>query len=140
MLDIDRFKDLNDTYGHLAGDKVLQLVARALRENLRQPDFVARYGGEEFVVVFPETGEEQALQVMDKAREHIAALPFHFRQEKVSVSFSAGVTEFRSVGDPSQILDAADRALYQAKNDGRDRVCRATDAHWRPRGEDELRE
>jgi len=126
VVDIDHFKVINDTYGHLAGDKVLQLIAKALRDNLRKPDFVARYGGEEFVVLFPETPEDVAFDVIEKVRERIRALPFHFRGERVEVTFSAGVLSFQPVDHPSELFDIADRALYQAKNEGRDRSIRGS--------------
>ena len=125
MIDVDYFKHINDTYGHLAGDKVLQLLARALRENLREPDYIARYGGEEFIVVLPATDAETACDVLDKLRERIQGLPFHFRSERVVVTFSGGVVGFTEVGDPYRLLDRADRALYRAKEQGRNRVLLA---------------
>ncbi len=134
ILDIDRFKELNDTYGHLAGDKVLQLLARSLRENLRQPDFIARYGGEEFVILFPETDPEAANGVMEKLRRHISKLPFHFRQERVEVTFSAGIVGFEKGLDTFSLLDVADRAMYRAKSSGRNRSCLAQAEDYRPKG------
>ncbi|XOZ32277.1 diguanylate cyclase [Halomonadaceae bacterium KBTZ08] len=124
IIDIDRFKEINDTYGHLAGDKVLQLLARSLRENLRETDYIARYGGEEFVVVLPATPPETAVDVLEKLRERIRSLPFHFRHERVEVTFSGGVTGFMEVDGPHQLLDLADRALYRAKEQGRNQVLR----------------
>lgn len=123
VLDIDLFKRVNDSYGHKAGDRVLQLVAKALRDRLRQTDFIARYGGEEFVVLFPETSAETAKEVLDGLREHISKLPFHFRGEPVSVTFSAGVAAFRSNDEAESVFDRADRYLYQAKEAGRNQVC-----------------
>ncbi|MGB1476380.1 MAG: diguanylate cyclase [Marinobacter salsuginis] len=122
VLDIDLFKRINDSYGHKAGDRVLQLVAREVRERLRTTDFVARFGGEEFVVLFPETEPADARAVVDKLREHVGRLPFHFRGEPVTVTFSAGLAGF-VVGDTEEsVFDRADRALYQAKDAGRDQV------------------
>ncbi|MGM0569783.1 GGDEF domain-containing protein [Marinobacter sp.] len=125
VLDIDHFKQVNDSFGHKAGDRVIQLVAKSLRDQLRTTDFVARYGGEEFVVLLPETSLDQALRVIDKLREHVAAMPFHFQQEPVAVTFSAGVSWFREGSPPDHVFDEADKALYRAKSSGRNRVASA---------------
>lgn len=122
VLDIDLFKQVNDSYGHKAGDRVLQLVAREMAKRLRSTDFIARFGGEEFVVLLPETPPEEAGRVMDGLREYVSRLPFHFKGERVSVTFSAGVTEFREGDTQEAAFERADRALYQAKDDGRNRV------------------
>ncbi|MEP6405803.1 MAG: diguanylate cyclase, partial [Marinobacter sp.] len=122
VLDIDFFKRVNDSYGHKAGDRVLQLVARALRERLRATDFIARFGGEEFVILLPETNVDNARVVLDSMRGHIAALPFHFRGEPVTVTFSAGLAEFDGDDDEDDVFDRADKALYLAKDSGRDQV------------------
>lgn len=122
VLDIDLFKRVNDSYGHKAGDRVLQLVAKALKDRLRQTDFIARFGGEEFVLLFPETPAETAKEVLDGLRSHIRALPFHFRGEPVSVTFSAGVSGFESDDEPDHVFDRADKSLYQAKEAGRNQV------------------
>lgn len=123
VVDIDHFKRVNDSYGHRAGDKVLQLVGRVLRERLRSTDFVARYGGEEFVILLPETALEQAAAVIDDLREHISGLPFHFQGQPVSVTFSAGLSALRQgIDDVDQIFDEADKALYQAKESGRNQI------------------
>lgn len=126
VLDIDFFKRVNDSYGHKAGDRVLQLVAKALRDRLRQTDFIARFGGEEFVLLFPETSTDAARDVLDGLRGHIKTLPFHFRGEPVSVAFSAGVAGFESGDETDEVFDRADRSLYQAKEAGRDQVCVGT--------------
>ena len=122
VLDIDLFKRINDSYGHKAGDRVLQLVAKEFRERLRTTDFVARFGGEEFVVLFPETEPADARSVVDKLREHVGRLPFHFRGEPVTVTFSAGLAGFVAGDTEESVFDRAARALYQAKDAGRDRV------------------
>lgn len=132
IIDIDNFKDINDTYGHLAGDKVLQLLARAMRENLREPDYLARYGGEEFIVLMPATEAETASQVLDKLRERVRTLPFHFRHERVEVTFSGGVIGFTEVDGPYRLLDIADRALYRAKESGRNRILLAEEKDFTP--------
>ncbi len=122
VIDIDHFKQVNDSFGHKAGDRVLQLVARALRERLRTTDFVARYGGEEFVAILPETGPEEAARVLDAVRQHVADMPFHFQGQPVTVSVSAGLSGFREEVAADAVFDEADRALYQAKTNGRNRV------------------
>jgi len=127
VIDIDLFKRINDAYGHKAGDRVLQLVAKELKERLRNTDFIARFGGEEFVVLLPETSAKDACTVMDKLRSHISSLPFHFRGEPVTVTFSAGLAEFMPGDSEESVFERADRALYQAKDAGRDSVCVATE-------------
>lgn len=122
VIDIDLFKRVNDSYGHKAGDRVLQLVSRELRMRLRETDFIARYGGEEFVLLLPGTTAEAARVVIDKLRERVAGLPFHFGGKPVSVTFSAGVTEFRQGDSVEVVFDRADRALYQAKDAGRNQT------------------
>lgn len=122
LLDIDLFKRINDAYGHKAGDRVLQLIARELRAGLRSTDYVARFGGEEFVLLFPETDAESARGALDKLRERISKLPFHFSGEPVSVTFSAGVAMFEPGDSDDTVFERADRALYLAKGDGRNCV------------------
>lgn len=122
VLDIDHFKRVNDSYGHKAGDRVLQLVARELQQRLRNTDFIARYGGEEFVALFPETTAEDARQVLDSLRDYVGKLPFHFSGEPVRITVSVGVSSFGAGDSADQVFDRADRALYQAKDAGRDQI------------------
>ena len=122
VIDIDLFKKINDSFGHKAGDRVLQLVAREMKSRLRSTDFIARFGGEEFVLLLPETGLEAARDVVEQFREHIGKLPFHFGGKPVSITFSAGVSEFRDGDTEDTVFDRADRALYQAKDAGRNQV------------------
>lgn len=119
VCDIDFFKRINDSYGHLAGDKVLRIIAKTLIKRLRTTDFIARYGGEEFVVLMPETHQDQALKVVDGVREAIANCPFHFKDEEVSVTMSFGVTEFFEGDQPDMVFARSDKALYAAKEGGR---------------------
>jgi diguanylate cyclase (GGDEF)-like protein len=122
MVDVDHFKKYNDSFGHLAGDGVLSRVAALLREATREVDFVARYGGEEFLVMLPETGMPEALEIAERIRGLIAAEPFPSRHMTVSI----GVAEFPLHGPtPEQVIAAADEALYEAKREGRDKVRRA---------------
>jgi diguanylate cyclase len=122
VLDIDLFKRVNDSYGHKAGDRVLQLVAKEVMDRLRNTDFVARFGGEEFVLLFPETLPADAQIVMDKLRSHISALPFHFGGEPVTITFSAGLAGFAPGDTEESVFERADRALYVAKDAGRNCV------------------
>ncbi|MEN9465518.1 MAG: hypothetical protein RL217_1699 [Pseudomonadota bacterium] len=119
VCDIDHFKRINDTYGHLAGDKVLQLIARMLRKNIRDVDFVARYGGEEFVILMPETTAVDAHKAAEKLRIVIEQSPFNFRKERVSITMSFGISEFLNKDSPEQVFERADKALYQSKHAGR---------------------
>ncbi|MBE0484673.1 GGDEF domain-containing protein [Marinobacter sp.] len=122
VIDIDLFKRVNDSYGHKAGDRVLQLVAREMKARLRNTDFIARFGGEEFVLLLPETGLEDARSVVNEFRGHVGKLPFHFGGKRVAITFSAGVSEFRDGDAEDAVFDRADRALYQAKGAGRNQV------------------
>lgn len=120
--DIDLFKNVNDSYGHLAGDKVIQIIAKEIANRIRKTDFVARYGGEEFVIILPETKIEDVMPVMEKAREMISRLPFHFRDEEVQITMSFGVAAFQDKSTAAEVFDLADKALYKAKENGRNRV------------------
>src|ERR1700690_4268374 len=119
--DLDRFKNVNDSYGHRAGDRVLRAFARLLSEKVRETDFVARYGGEEFIMLLIGTPAEGARRVAELIREEIDRLGFHFRGTPVKVSASCGITEIRENDTPETLFDRADRALYRAKESGRDR-------------------
>jgi len=120
--DVDRFKSINDTYGHAAGDKVLTVIARLLRDRVRETDLTARYGGEEFVILMPETDAAHAEPVADKLRQAIAATEFHFRGKRVPITASCGLTESRPGDDAQSLFQRADAALYRAKENGRNRV------------------
>ena len=122
MLDLDHFKRINDGYGHLAGDKVLKIVAAQLRKHLRPNDFIARFGGEEFVLLIPDTTLAAGLQVLEKLRSAIAACPFHFKGEPVTLTCSIGLAPFKLADRSEQVLKRADEALYRAKDNGRNRI------------------
>ncbi|WP_223455045.1 MULTISPECIES: GGDEF domain-containing protein [unclassified Pseudomonas] len=122
MLDLDHFKRINDNYGHLAGDKVLKIIASVLRKRLRGTDFIARFGGEEFVLLMPSTVPAAGLKLLDSLRAAIEACPFHFKGEPVTITVSIGMTAFRPGEHGDQVLKRADQALYRAKNAGRNRV------------------
>ncbi len=119
LCDVDRFKQYNDSYGHPAGDEVLRIVARLLRENVREGDFIARYGGEEFAVLLPNTGSAEALDVATRLRAVIEEFAFAWRKVTVSIGVSAPMA---GVVAPQSLVESADRALYAAKHSGRNRV------------------
>lgn len=119
--DVDRFKSINDTYGHRAGDRVLSAVAKHLSTRLRATDFIARYGGEEFVMLFPGTPLADSMRLIDELRELIGKIGFHFRGTPVSVTISVGVTALLPDDSAGAAFDRADRALYRAKQEGRNR-------------------
>jgi diguanylate cyclase (GGDEF)-like protein len=122
MLDLDRFKQVNDEHGHQVGDAVLVQVADRIREEVREVDEVARYGGEEFVVVLPETGLEGAQHLADRICERLRARPLHTAAGDLVVTVSIGVAVYPEHGDsPASLVRAADQALYVAKGEGRDR-------------------
>jgi diguanylate cyclase (GGDEF)-like protein len=122
MLDVDHFKDYNDSHGHLAGDAVLTRVGGLLRECTRGVDCSARYGGEEFVLVLPETSVDRAVEVAERIRARLAKEGF----ANGRITLSAGVAQFPKDGEtPESVLSSADAALYRAKGEGRDRVALA---------------
>ncbi len=117
--DIDLFKNVNDTYGHLAGDKVLSVIAQLLSHRLRQTDFIARYGGEEIVFLLPETTRDNAIRTMDSVRQQVSECGFHFTEQPVQITMSFGVTELIAGDTLETAFARADQALYQAKDNGR---------------------
>jgi diguanylate cyclase (GGDEF)-like protein len=125
MVDIDWFKNYNDSHGHLAGDEVLTVTADLFRRNIRNSDVAARYGGEEFVIVMPETGKELAARVGEKLRRVFEEYPFSREetQPQGRLTISMGVATFPDdAGTPRELMDRADQALYQAKRRGRNRM------------------
>jgi diguanylate cyclase len=121
VLDIDRFKHINDRFGHTAGDRALRIVAEQLRAGLRPADLLARYGGEEFAVILPDTTADAALRLADSLRLGIEKLGFHGQQRPVRITFSCGVTALQAGDTPDSAFGRADRALYAAKRAGRNR-------------------
>ncbi len=123
--DVDKFKSINDTYGHAAGDKVLTVLAKTLQTRIRETDLLARYGGEEFVLIMAETTEANALPVAEKLRTAIEATEFHFRGKRVVITASCGLAQAGSEDTPISLFARADAALYQAKQAGRNRCITA---------------
>lgn len=125
MLDLDNFKQLNDRLGHQAGDSALVHLARTVRTALRPSDTVARYGGEEFVILLPETPSDDAVTIMTRVQRELTRRFFLHNNEKVLITFSAGVAA-RQPGEPREaLIERADRAMYEAKKSGKNRVCTA---------------
>ena len=120
--DIDNFKNINDTFGHAAGDRVLKVIASLLSERVRETDFVARYGGEEFVTLMPETELDVAMKVADKLRMDIEQTPFHFRDTRVPMTISAGLAQYQAEEIANNLFERADAALYKAKQAGRNQI------------------
>ncbi len=128
MADLDHFKDINDNYGHLVGDKVLQAFGKLLLSKTRETDFVARYGGEEFVLLLPNTSLDNAFLVAENIRQAIEKL--RVKQAKTgtvigSITASFGVAVHRFDETASEILDRCDQAMYRAKNAGRNRTLKS---------------
>lgn len=119
--DIDHFKQINDRFGHQAGDKTLRIVGQTLREGIRAVDFVGRYGGEEFVMLLPGTKLEDALKVAEKLREAVKRRGFNSRGKPVPITISCGLSCARPGDTQMSLFERADKALYQAKQAGRDR-------------------
>ncbi|RRU93749.1 diguanylate cyclase [Stutzerimonas xanthomarina] len=122
MLDLDHFKQINDTYGHAAGDNVIRALANLLRQRLRRIDSLGRYGGEEFVAVLPECSALQARRIFDEIRVRFAALSFNAGDQEFRVTFSAGICETDGHSASGLLLEHADQALYVAKHNGRNQV------------------
>jgi diguanylate cyclase len=122
LMDVDHFKRLNDSLGHEAGDTALAHLAKVTRDVLRPSDVLARYGGEEFVIILPETDLEEGKRVMARVQRELTRNFFLHRNERVLITFSAGVAERRPEEDADLTLKRADMALYEAKHSGRNRV------------------
>ena len=125
LLDIDNFKKLNDELGHNAGDEALRSLAALVKNSLRPTDSVARYGGEEFVVLLPDTTLEAAQAILTRLQRTLSSGLFMYEQKNVMVTFSAGVTCYRTAERIEDTLERADQALFQAKRNGKNRTCAA---------------
>jgi len=124
LADVDHFKRVNDTHGHLVGDEVLRALAAELTRNVRESDLVGRFGGEEFVVLLPRATAQEACRIAERLRRGVSAVQVLAGEGAVGVTISIGVAELGQHGrDLFELLAAADLALYRAKHTGRDRVC-----------------
>ena len=128
MMDIDHFKNVNDTYGHAVGDQVLQGLAQLVKSNLRQVDILARYGGEEFVILMPETGIEEAMMIAERLRENAAEATLPTRAGNMVITISLGVVKLEDdCRNLEELLDRSDQAMYVSKRTGRNKVT-----SWKP--------
>ncbi len=128
MIDIDRFKSINDTYGHAAGDAALLSVAKTVAGQLREPDLIGRYGGDEFLVVLPDTGQLEASKIAERIRSRIEQTKIAIGKGSVTVTLSIGVAELdRNAPDEQAMICRADSAMYESKNRGTNRVQLASD-------------
>ena len=122
MIDLDHFKQVNDRYGHATGDKVLKSLAQLLQERLRKSDHIGHYGGEEFAIILPDTRSEMAFQIIEELRISFSQLSFQCDGQDFTCSYSAGIACAPTFDEEKQLLEAADRALYQARENGRNMV------------------
>lgn len=123
IIDVDYFKKVNDNFGHSFGDYVLKEIAYLLNQTFRKTDLVFRYGGEEFAVIITETSKEKAIIPLERLRQNIANYPFDFENRKINITVSIGVADVsEEVEDAQKLFEDADKALYVAKNNGRNRV------------------
>jgi len=121
IVDIDHFKNVNDTYGHATGDDVLRTIAARLREQIRHPDTLGRYGGEEFLIVLPNSELKAAVDQAKRLCQHVRAMRIESDRHNLSVTISVGVAQLKITQENwEQFLHRADVAMYQAKNNGRD--------------------
>ena len=123
MIDIDHFKNINDTFGHLAGDAVLQQLTRLIASVMRKDELMARYGGEEFAVLLPEAGLHNAVLFAERIRLLVEKQKFHFAGEDIQTTISLGVAAYKKDQDMEDFIRTTDEQLYRAKETGRNCVC-----------------
>lgn len=125
VLDVDNFKKLNDTHGHAAGDAALVHLAKVIKHTVRPTDVIARYGGEEFIIILTETGIDEAVKVTERLQRELTKRFFLHNNERLLITFSAGVADFRMGDTDESLFQRADKAMYQAKIQGKNRVVRS---------------
>ncbi|MCL1152048.1 GGDEF domain-containing protein [Shewanella ulleungensis] len=123
VLDLDHFKQVNDTYGHMAGDTVLKHTANLLQQTLRKVDFICRYGGEEFLIILPATNADEAMIVAEKIQSKINSTSVLWQQKEMTFTLSIGCATCKTHINVDQLLQLADEAMYLAKNTGRNTIC-----------------
>jgi diguanylate cyclase len=123
MFDLDHFKQVNDKFGHQAGDEVLRIVSKRASEFTRKTDFLARYGGEEFILILPQTRLHDAKVIAEKIRSNVASKPVKHEEINIFARTSLGVCQHRHGEHSKELVERADKALYKAKNNGRNCVC-----------------
>lgn len=122
VIDIDNFKGLNDTYGHLIGDYAIRHVANLINANIRKVDYAFRYGGDEFIILFVDTDTDGAVRAAEKLLEIVKATPFITEEVEISLTISGGVATLSEARDANELVKIADKRLYISKNSGRDRI------------------
>ena len=125
MIDLDLFKKVNDSHGHLTGDRVLKSLARYLQDRLRKTDLIGRYGGEEFGIILFNVDIENAKRIMDNIREDFSKIEQEAGERRFHVTFSCGIASYPDFDGPGPLTEAADGALYDAKENGRNQVVTA---------------
>ncbi|MBW2662710.1 MAG: GGDEF domain-containing protein [Deltaproteobacteria bacterium] len=128
FIDLDNFKSINDTYGHIIGDRLLKEVASVLESLCRSEDVLVRFGGEEFVILMSDTDDSEAVILAERIRKKVAGHIFFYGDIKISVSASLGVStinngDFKYVSDPEQLIRTADKAMYMVKQNGKNNTC-----------------
>ena len=122
ICDIDHFKTINDTYGHIVGDMILQKVVKVIKGIIRDSDVFVRIGGEEFILILPNCPLEQGMKLAERIRKAVESTKFTYKEKQIWVTVSLGITEYIRGQDLTQLFERADQALYRAKESGRNRI------------------
>ena len=122
MIDIDFFKKVNDTYGHLIGDEILKHLVNTVKNTLRSSDIFARFGGEEFMILLPETAKKHALSKAEEIRTKVETTPYKDENYDITITISIGVADKQDEQELKDLIIRSDEALYLAKNNGRNQV------------------